>query len=82
MSALANTTNHPMGLDVDRAEGIWIHTTDGKRYMDMISGIGVSALGHGNSAINDAIKAQVESTCTSWCMASLAKVLRKEQQRG
>lgn len=49
-----------MGLDVDRAEGIWIHTTDGKRYMDMISGIGVSALGHGHPAINEAIKTQVD----------------------
>ena len=49
-----------MGLDVARAEGIWIHTTDGKRYMDMISGIGVSALGHSHAAINEAIKAQVD----------------------
>lgn len=60
MSVLANTTNHPMGLDVDRAEGIWIYTTDGKRYMDMISGIGVSALGHGHPTIKEAIKAQVD----------------------
>lgn len=49
-----------MGLDVERAEGIWIYTTDGKRYMDMISGIGVSALGHGHPGIKEAIKSQVD----------------------
>lgn len=57
---LAQTTMFPFGLKVKRAEGIYIYTTDGKRYMDMISGVGVSALGHGQPEIKKAIHDQVE----------------------
>jgi len=57
---LAQTTMFPLGLEIDRAEGIYIITKDGKRYMDMVSGVGVSGLGHGNTYINDAIKAQMD----------------------
>lgn len=57
---LAQTTMFPLGLEIERAEGIYIITKDGKRYMDMVSGVGVSGLGHGNTYINDAIKAQID----------------------
>lgn len=57
---LAQTTMFPLGLEIDRAEGIYIITTDGKRYMDMVSGVGVSGLGHGNAFINEAIKKQID----------------------
>lgn len=33
-------------LEVARAEGVWLYTTDGKRYMDVISGISVNSIGH------------------------------------
>ncbi len=33
-------------MDVDRAEGIHIYTTDGDEYLDTFSGIGVLSLGH------------------------------------
>ena len=57
---LAQTSIHPINLEVDHAEGLYIYTPCGKRYMDMISGIGVSALGHGNSRIKEAIKQQID----------------------
>lgn len=57
---LAQTTPFPMGLEIDRAEGMYLWDTAGKRYTDMISGVGVSALGHGNAAIRHAIKSQVD----------------------
>ncbi len=47
-----------MGLEVVRAEGSWLYTADGRRYLDLIAGIGVSALGHGHPAVLDAIAAQ------------------------
>jgi acetylornithine/N-succinyldiaminopimelate aminotransferase len=55
---LAQTSATPIGLEVDRAEGSWIYTTDGRRYLDLIAGIGVSALGHGNPAVLAAIADQ------------------------
>ncbi|HEY8403316.1 MAG TPA: aspartate aminotransferase family protein [Flavobacteriales bacterium] len=57
---LAQTTMYPLGLEVEKAEGIYIYTTDGKRYMDMVSGVGVSGLGHGNTYVNDALKKQID----------------------
>ena len=57
---LAQTTLHPFGLEVERAEGIYIYTTDGKRYMDFISGIGVNNLGHGHPHIKQALHEQIE----------------------
>jgi acetylornithine/N-succinyldiaminopimelate aminotransferase len=52
---LAQTSDAPIGLEIDRAEGSWIYTADGRRYLDFIAGIGVSALGHGNRAVMAAI---------------------------
>ena len=57
---LAQTTPYPIGLEIERAEGIYLYTPEGKRYMDLISGVGVSALGHGNPEVRAAIKHQVD----------------------
>lgn len=48
-----------MGLEVKKARGIYVQTTDGKRYIDLISGIGVSSLGHRNTKILQAIRKQL-----------------------
>jgi acetylornithine/succinyldiaminopimelate/putrescine aminotransferase len=45
---------------VDRAEGIYIYTPEGKRYTDLISGIGVTNLGHRHPHIIDAIQKQID----------------------
>jgi acetylornithine/N-succinyldiaminopimelate aminotransferase len=55
---VAQTSPAPMGLEVVRAEGSWLYTADGRRYLDLIAGIGVSAIGHGHPAVLDAIAAQ------------------------
>jgi acetylornithine/N-succinyldiaminopimelate aminotransferase len=55
---LAQTSPAPIGLEVVRAEGSWLYTADGRRYLDLIAGIGVSALGHGHPTVLDAIAAQ------------------------
>ncbi len=57
---LGQTTPFPYLIDVDRAEGIYIFDKSEKAYMDMISGVAVSNLGHGNKFIKEAIHAQVE----------------------
>ena len=55
---LAQTSDAPIGLEISRAEGSWLVAADGRRYLDFIAGIGVSALGHGNPEVLEAIAAQ------------------------
>jgi len=56
----AQTTNFPLLLEFERAEGIYLYDKQGKAYIDLISGIGVSNLGHGNPYVIKAIKDQVD----------------------
>jgi acetylornithine/N-succinyldiaminopimelate aminotransferase len=42
----------------ERGEGVWLWDTDGKKYLDTTSGIGVSILGHSHPAILAAITQQ------------------------
>lgn len=56
----AQTTHFPLLLEFDKAEGIYLYDTDGKKYIDLISGISVSSLGHGNEKVKAAIKHQVD----------------------
>lgn len=57
---VAQTSDSPMGLEIDYAEGPYIYTTDGKCYVDFISGIAVSSLGHRHPAVAEAVKQQVD----------------------
>lgn len=56
----AQTTNFPLLLEIERAEGVYMYCKEGKAYIDLISGIGVSNLGHGNPYVLNAIKAQLD----------------------
>ncbi len=55
---LAQTSDAPIGLEISRAEGSWLVAADGRRYLDLIAGIGVSALGHGHPEVLAAIGEQ------------------------
>jgi acetylornithine/N-succinyldiaminopimelate aminotransferase len=46
-------------LEVDRAEGMYIHTTDGRRYLDFLGGIAVNSLGHCHPKVIAAIERQL-----------------------
>ena len=58
-SFLANTTNQPFGIEVVSAEGIYLVDRSGKKYIDLISGIAVSNLGHQNQHIKSALLDQL-----------------------
>lgn len=58
---IAQTSPSPLGLEIARAEGHYLIDTAGKSYLDLISGIGVSALGHGHPAIVEAICSQANA---------------------
>jgi acetylornithine/succinyldiaminopimelate/putrescine aminotransferase len=56
----AQTTPYPVGIEIERADGIYLYTPQGKAYMDMISGIAVSNLGHRHPKVVEAIKQQLD----------------------
>jgi acetylornithine/succinyldiaminopimelate/putrescine aminotransferase len=57
---LAQTSDAPLMLEIERAEGMYLYDTYGKAYMDLIAGIGVSALGHRHPKIIQAIQNQLD----------------------
>ncbi|HWO58745.1 MAG TPA: aminotransferase class III-fold pyridoxal phosphate-dependent enzyme, partial [Umezawaea sp.] len=46
-------------LTLDRGEGAFVWDTDGNRYLDLVSGIAVNALGHAHPAIVAAVTEQI-----------------------
>ncbi len=59
-TSLAWTSDDPMGLVVDRAEGPYIYLDDGSRLIDFISGIAVSSIGHRHPYVLSAIQHQLD----------------------
>ncbi len=57
---IAQTTGSPFMLDIERAEGLYLYSPSGKRYMDLISGIAVSNIGHRHPRVVQAVKDQVD----------------------
>jgi len=56
----AQTTRFPLLLEFERAEGIYLYDKNNKPFIDLISGISVSSLGHGNVNVNQALKNQID----------------------
>ncbi len=56
---VGQTSTLPLALEIERAEGIYLYGKN-KTYLDCISGIGVSNIGHGNKQVIKAIKTQVD----------------------
>ncbi|MFZ4544325.1 MAG: aspartate aminotransferase family protein [Saprospiraceae bacterium] len=57
---IAQTSAFPLMLEIVKAEGMYLIDANGKKYMDLIAGIGVSALGHCNPAVVEASKRQLD----------------------
>ncbi len=60
LSHLAQTTDFPLSLEIVKAEGSWLFDKKGKRYLDLISGISVSNVGHRHPKVVEAIKNQID----------------------
>ena len=58
---LALPSQMPLGLEVERAEGIYMYSPEGKRYIDLVSGVCVNNLGHRHPAIVRAVKDQLDN---------------------
>lgn len=58
---LAPTSESPIGLEIERAEGVYMYSPKGKKYLDLIAGISVSNVGHRHPAVVEAIKQQADT---------------------
>ena len=57
---IAQTSDYPLALEIERAEGVYMYGTDGKQYLDLISGIGVSNVGHRHPEVLAALHQQLD----------------------
>ena len=58
LNHVGQTSDSPLMIEVARAEGIYFYAPDGKRYVDLIAGVSVSNVGHGNPAVVETVCAQ------------------------
>ncbi|MGD1045391.1 MAG: acetylornithine/succinylornithine family transaminase [Bacteroidota bacterium] len=52
-------TFHRLPLEIERGEGVYLYSKDGKRYIDFFGGLAVNALGYNHQRINAAIEKQI-----------------------
>ncbi|MEN0004914.1 MAG: aspartate aminotransferase family protein [Bacteroidota bacterium] len=57
---VAQTSDSPLALEIERGEGMYLYDPSGKAYLDLIAGIGVSSLGHCHPAVVSATKQQLD----------------------
>jgi acetylornithine/succinyldiaminopimelate/putrescine aminotransferase len=60
LSHLAQTTDFPLMIEVEKAEGVYLYGPNGEKYIDLISGIGVSNVGHRHPKVLQAIQEQLD----------------------
>ena len=56
----AQTTPHPLALEISHAKGSYIYNTNNKKYLDFIAGVSACSLGHCHPKVVSAIQNQVE----------------------
>jgi len=60
LNHVAQTSETPLALEIEKAEGIYLVDVNQKKYMDLISGIAVSNVGHRHPKVVEAIKHQLD----------------------
>ena len=56
----AQTSPHPLGLEVSHAKGSYIYDRDGREHLDFVAGVSVCSLGHCHPKVVAAIQHQAE----------------------
>ena len=54
----AQTSPHPMGLEISKAKGSYIYDTNNKKYLDFVAGVSANTLGHSHPKIVSAVRSQ------------------------
>ena len=57
---VGQTSETPLCFEVSKAEGVYLFDQEGKKHIDLIGGISVCNVGHGNEQVKEAIKQQVD----------------------
>ncbi|MBL4746042.1 MAG: aspartate aminotransferase family protein [Flavobacteriaceae bacterium] len=55
----AQTSEHPLALEISHAQGSYVYDVDQKEYLDFIAGVSANTLGHNHPVISAAITDQV-----------------------
>ncbi|WP_297554187.1 aspartate aminotransferase family protein [uncultured Alistipes sp.] len=58
LAHVGQTSPSPMLIEVERAEGTFFYTPEGRRYYDLVAGVSVSNVGHANPAVVRAVQEQ------------------------
>jgi acetylornithine/N-succinyldiaminopimelate aminotransferase len=61
LNHIGQTSPNPLALEIVKASGSRLYDANGKEYIDLIGGISVCNIGHGNKKVIDAIKKQAEN---------------------
>lgn len=56
----AQTTPHPLAVEISRAKGSYIYDTSGKKHLDFVAGVSACTLGHCHPRVVSAIQRQAE----------------------
>jgi acetylornithine/succinyldiaminopimelate/putrescine aminotransferase len=56
----AQTSKHPLGLEISRAKGSYIYDKKGKAYLDFVAGVSANVLGHQPIEVISAVKKQLD----------------------
>lgn len=57
----AQTTPHPLAMEISSAEGSYIYDTNGKAYLDFVAGVSACSLGHRHPEVVKAVERQINS---------------------
>ena len=57
----AQTSSHPLAIEISHATGSYVYDTHGKKYLDFIAGVSANTLGHNHPKVSEAIKNQVDT---------------------
>ncbi|PQJ82003.1 aspartate aminotransferase family protein [Polaribacter glomeratus] len=56
----AQTSPHPLAIEISHAKGSYIYDVHGKKYLDFVAGVSANSLGHNHPKVSEAIKNQVD----------------------
>lgn len=62
-------------VEVERGEGVWLHTTDGRTFLDCVAGIATNSLGHAHPALVEALNRQADKL---WHVSNIFRIPGQE----
>lgn len=57
---IGQTNDRPLAIEIEKAEGVYLYDGEGKDYIDLVSGVSVSNVGHRHPQVVEAVKSQVD----------------------